>query len=134
LERESTFLTDFHEQSRALDSLINGHVSESFNIASEEGRPDPNYYTRSEKLRRIFDNLNRTMQTQGKAAALQECLWALQTEVDAGFESIQNNHSFYAYNRPMAQREFEYRKALREELSVLQSRVKSASPSGDLKL
>jgi len=134
LERESLFLKDFHEQSRALDSFINGHVSENYNISSEEGRPDPNYYTRSEKLRRIFDNLNRTTETQGRAAALQECLWDLQTEVDEGFESVQNNHSFYAYNRPMAQQEFEYRKALREELLVLQTRVKSVSPGGDIKL
>ena len=134
LERETIFLRDFHEQSRALDSFINGTVNEHYNIASEEGPPDSKYYARSEKIRKIADGFNHTAETQGKAAALQECVWALQNEVDDGFESVQNNHSFYAYNRPMAQREFEYRKALKEELQILQSKTKSASPSGDLKL
>jgi len=74
---------------------------------------------RNESIRKIAENFFRTAQALGKQTAIQECLWALKTEVDDGLESVQNNHSFYAYNRPLAQREYEYRKALKDELGAL---------------
>jgi S1-C subfamily serine protease len=129
LIQETLFLNQFHEQSRALDSFINGTGYEHANIASEEGPPDSKYFLRNDKVRKIAEDFHHTEESEGQVTALQELIWALETEVNDGFDTVQNNHRFYPYNRPLAQREFEYRKALKDELQDFQSKVQSMTPN-----
>lgn len=123
--QQTLFLKEFHEQSRALDSFINGTGYEHANIASEEGAPDSKYFYQNDKVRKVADNFRRTRETRDEQSALQELVWALESLVGDGYDSIQSESAFYPFNRTRAKREFDYRKALKDELEDLRGRVKS---------
>ena len=114
---QSTFLRNFHENSRCLDSYLNGPVNETQGFVAA-GQPDSNYYQRSPQLRSFTDPSALRKSDHGGLGmnavhyALLDCMNFAQQD----FVAIQNSSNFYPFEWTLAQEELAYRQALISEL------------------
>jgi hypothetical protein len=125
---ETTFLKNFHDQSRCLDSFLNGARYEKEHLAStdENGPPSAQYYLRNDKLVLAHDNYHHmSVDADGseKLDAVRELVMSLESVADADASAIQNPDNFYSFDRLRAAQEIKYRKALRDEVEAIGGRV-----------
>jgi hypothetical protein len=118
---ETTFLKNFHEQSRCLDSYINGARYEKAHLASadENGPPNSQYYLRNEKIQTAHDNyhkLSADADSSQKLDAGRELVMDLEGIAGADMDAIQKTVNFYSFDQHQAAQEIKYRKYLRTEL------------------
>jgi Trypsin-like peptidase domain len=115
---ETTFLDQFHDQSRRLDSYLNSPE----NATDEESE----LYLSDEK---IMDAINdyRQQGTGGDTGqhleALRTFLFDLQCVADLNMQQIQNSNNFYTFDRERAVDELSYRKALKDELDSIGNNI-----------
>jgi S1-C subfamily serine protease len=118
---ETTFLKNFHDQSRCLDSFMNGASYERAHVASEgdDGPPTAQYWMRNDKLQTVHDNFHKLAtdsdQSQ-KLDAVREEVIDLDGLADRDMPAIQNPGNFYSFDAIRAAQEIKYRKALRTEI------------------
>jgi len=120
---ETLFLKNFHDESRALDSYLNGAGYEKKSWAQEEGPPDSKYYLGNAKVRTAVENYQSTLEHHDQKTALQELAWSLGTLADDGLVSLQNPRNFYPYDQERVKYELEYRQALKNEIQKVQATV-----------
>ena len=118
---ETTFLKQFHDRSRELDSFINGASYERAHMAStdENGPPDSHYWLKNAKIQAIQDNFHRLSTDSDQSQridAVREEVMDLENITDADMAAIQNPANFYGYDQTRADQEAKYRKALRAEV------------------
>jgi S1-C subfamily serine protease len=121
-QTETTFLDQFHEQSRRLDSYLNSS-SETDNANSssdsENGVPSSKLYLTDDKIVKAQENFSSSV-VGGDAAqrldAAREWLFAISNIVDLNLQSIQDPANFYQFDRERAREEAAYRTALKTEL------------------
>jgi len=118
---ETTFLKDFHEQSRSLDSFLNGTRYENAHVAGtdENSYPNSQYFLRNEKIVAARDSYHKfaaDADNSQKLDALRELVMNLETIADADMTAIQNPNTFYSYNQIRADLEIKYRKYLRTQI------------------
>jgi S1-C subfamily serine protease len=118
---ETTFLKNFHDQSRGLDSFMNGVVYERAHLVStdEYGHPDSQYFLRNDKIVAVRDNYHKmTVDTDSsqKLDAARELSMDLEGIADTDMDAIQNPVNFYSFDQLRAADEIKYRKALRNEI------------------
>jgi hypothetical protein len=118
---ETTFLKNFREQSRCLDSYMNGvnYEKEQVAGADENSPPNSQYYLRNEKLQTAHDNyhnLSTDADSSQKLDAGRELIMDLEGVADADMDAIQNLSNFYSFDQIRARQEIRYRKALRTEI------------------
>jgi hypothetical protein len=125
---ETTFLKNFHEVSRSLDSYINGAAYEKAHVTSpdENGPPNSKYYLRNEKIETAHDNYHKTAADADNSQQLdarRELVMDLQGIADGDMTTIQNPANFYSFNQTLAVREIKYRKELRSEIDTVGSKI-----------
>jgi S1-C subfamily serine protease len=125
---ETTFLKNFHDQSRCLDSFMNGAGYEKAHLAGteENGHPDSRYYLRNDKIVTAHDNYHK-MATDAddsqRLDATREMVMDLEGIADADMDAIQNSGNFYGFDQQRAAQEVKYRKALRTEIENLGNKI-----------
>lgn len=128
---ETAFLDQFHEQSRRLDAYLNTSDSNDSNNSnqgqsSSGGNDDSKIYLSDEKIMKANDGyiqLASGSDTGQRIEALKGLLFDLQCVVDLNLDQIQNTNNFYSFNQERARNEFEYRKALKEELNSIGNNI-----------
>jgi hypothetical protein len=125
---ETTFLKHFHDQSRCLDSFMNGVGYEKAHLVStdEFGHPDSRYYLRNEKIQTAHDNYHRlAVDGDGsqKLDAAREIVMDLEGIADAEMDAIQNPNNFYSFDQLRTTYEIKYRKALRTEIETYGNKI-----------
>jgi hypothetical protein len=125
---ETTFLKDFHEQSRCLDSYMNGAGYEKAHLVStdEYGHPDSHYYLKNEKILTARDNYHKMAvdaDSSQKLDASRELTMTLEGLADADMDAIQNPANFYSFDQLRAAQEIKYRKALRAEIETAAGKI-----------
>jgi len=118
---ETTFLKKFREQSRYLDSYINGAAYEKAHLAGsdESSPPDSHYYLRNDKIDASNENCHRMevdADNSQKLDAVRELSMTLEGIADADMNAIQNPDNFYSFDQVRAKQEIQYRKYLRDEI------------------
>jgi len=118
---ETTFLKNFHEHSRCLDSFLNGADYQAAKLATsdENGPPDARYWQRNDKLQEVHDNFHKLATDSDKSQrldAVREEVIDLDGFADADLPAIQNPNNFYSFEAIRAAQEKEYRQALRGEI------------------
>jgi len=123
--RESTLLKEFHENSRCLDSLLNGAQYEKTNLVSY-GAPDSKYYLRNDKIRQLTSKYKPTvsgLDNGERVELLREYNLDLEAFADSGVDNIQNPSNFYSFERQDCAKELAYRRALKAELKKLEDKI-----------
>jgi hypothetical protein len=126
---QTTFLKHFQEQSRAIDSFLNGAVYDKAGISSpssEGGPPTARYYLNNDKIRGYVDDFHQL--TSGsdnsqKLDAQRELMMNLQGQADADLPTIQNPNNFYSFEAQQAKKELTYRTALKDEIEKIGDRI-----------
>ena len=125
---ETTFLKTFHEQSRCLDSYLNGANYEKAHMATadENGPPNSRYYLRNEKIQAAYANYHKLTvdaDSSQKLDAGRELVMDLEGIADADMDAIQNPSNFYSFDQRRASQEIKYRKALRAEIETAGGKI-----------
>jgi hypothetical protein len=126
---ETTFLKNFHQQSRCLDSFLNGTRYEHAGLTNpdpEAGAPNSRYYLHNDHIREDVDNFRQlTGDADGsqKLDAQRELLMDLETIADSDMDSVQNPANFYSFDQIRTKEEIAYRKALKTELDSIGNKI-----------
>ena len=126
---ETTLLEKFHDESRCLDSYMNGADYERNRLTSadgESGAPDARYYQRDEKIETAHQNFHQAtadVTGPGRLDAVRELIMDLQGVADDDMITMQNPGSFYSFDQLRAKEEVQYRKALRSEIDNVGGKV-----------
>jgi len=119
---ETVFLKKFHQDTRCLDSYLNGRHHRPHSGDDTDGPPDNRYYVNNDKLRAAQDayrQLAAGADREQRIEAAKELLFDLQNIADTGFATLQEMNNLYAFDQNWAQEEMAYRKALKSEIENL---------------
>ncbi|MCE0524101.1 MAG: serine protease [Methylacidiphilales bacterium] len=127
---ETTFLDQFHEQSRRLDAYLNttdnSQTDNSNSGDNSSGNDASKIYLSDEKIMKANDNYLQEASgsdTTQRMEALKGLLFDLQGVADLDVNQIQNANNFYSFDRERAHDELDYRKALKAELDAIGNNV-----------
>ena len=129
---ETTFLFQFHKQSRLLDSLLNGARYELAGRATDgdEGYfPNAHLYQEDDRLRGLADAYHNQTHGSDKSEqmdALREFCSDLSDYASTDMAAIKQPDNFYQFDRLRAKEEIAYRQHLMDELG------RAAEKIGDL--
>jgi hypothetical protein len=119
-QNETTFLDQFHEQSRRLDSYLNSSSdTDSSNPNADSSVPNSKLYLTDEKICKAQDEFTSSISgadTAQRLDAAREWLFAMNSIVESNLGPIQDPNNFYQFDRQRAQQEAAYRNALKAEL------------------
>ena len=118
---QTTFINNFHDVSRCLDSFMNGARYEQSHVAStdEYGPPNAMYYLKNAKLVAAHDNFHHMTADADQSQRLdagREIIMDLEGVASTDMAPMQNAGNFYAYEAIRAQQEVKYRQALAKEV------------------
>ena len=135
-QTETTFLEEFHQQSRRIDSYLNS--SEKTDSAAskrndDNARPDSKLYLSDDKIVKAHDAF--LQQANGGDAsqrldAFRGWLFALDGIAETNVTQIQAPDNFYQFDRQRARQELSYRKALEKELDSFGDDISRAESLG----
>jgi hypothetical protein len=137
-QAETLFLKQFHEDTRCLDSYLNGKRRHDRSVPGDNGAPDSRYYSSNIKIRDAhlsfqqaapapehdWSPYNGIQTSSGGSSpnqvldAAKELLFDLQGVADGGVTTLQGQN-LYAFDQNWARKELAYRKALKSELDDL---------------
>jgi hypothetical protein len=125
--QESSFLKQFHANTRCLDSYLNGRKHGENNNGSD-GPPDDRLYLTNGKLRSAQDSYHALANGADENQRLEgarELIFELQTFAATDLATLQGMKNLYVYNQGWAREEIAYRIALKKELDDLSNRLSS---------
>ena len=119
---ETTFLEQFHQQSRCLDSYLNSSDKTDSGASSDDednDHPNSKLYLTDAKIVKADDQFYQ--QASGGDAsqrldAFRGWVFSLDSIVDSNMGPIQDMSNFYTFDQQRAREEISYRKALKTEL------------------
>jgi hypothetical protein len=123
---ETVFLKQFHQDTRCLDSYLNGRHHRSRSGDEGDGPPDNRYYVNNAKLRAAQDAYRQLAAGADRPQQLEaasELLSDIEGVADTDVTALQGMNNLYAYNQNWAQEEMAYRKALKRELEYLDDHI-----------
>ena len=125
---ETTFLQDFHRNTRAIDSFLNGKKRRYPTNHPEEGIPDNVYFLTLDKLRQALDSYKQVANSgvpdqEQRNAAARDLLSDLENIVDIGMTQMTNASGFYGFDQIRAKEEIAYRQALKKQLDGLGNNI-----------
>jgi hypothetical protein len=122
---ESVFLRQFHENTRCLDSFLNGRRHRQFG-ENEDGPPDNKFYLTNAKLaaaentyRQFANGADENQRLDGA----RELLFDLEGFCDTDLATLKGMKILYGYDQNWAQEEIAYRLALKKELDELSNSI-----------
>jgi hypothetical protein len=118
---ETTFLGQFHDLSRCLDSYMNGARYERAQVATTEleGPPNSHYYLKNQKIQEAHNTYHRLATDADESQKLdagREMVMDLEGIAGTDMATIQNPNNFYGFEQVRAQQEIKYRQALEKEI------------------
>ena len=129
---ETTFLDQFHEQSRRLDAYLNradknqSNDQNNPNNSSGNDNREAKIYLDDAKIMKADDNYTSRISgsdTAQRIDLLKSLLFDLQCVADLDVDQIKDKSNFYSFDQERAQEEYDYRKALRDELDSIGSDI-----------
>jgi len=123
---ETLFLKQFHQDTRCLDSYLNGRHHRMRSEDDDNRPPDNQYFLNNAKLRKANDSyaqMSSGADQNQRLDAAKELLFDLEGVADTGVSTLQGMNNLYAFNRVWAQEEMAYRKALKNELNDLSDNI-----------
>jgi hypothetical protein len=124
-QAETLLLKQFHEDTRGLDSFLNGQRRRDRGAGNANGPPDSRYFMSNPKIRSASDTFKQaaddTDQSQQLDAA-KELLFDLQGVADGGVSTLQGQN-FYSFDQTWARKELAYRKVLKNELDDMSNNI-----------
>jgi S1-C subfamily serine protease len=119
--QQTTFINNFHDTSRCLDSFMNGARYEQAHVTStdEYGPPNATYYLKNAKLVAAHDNFHHMTADADQSQRLdagREIIMDMEGVASTDMQPMQNTNNFYAYEAIRAQQEIKYRQALAKEV------------------
>jgi S1-C subfamily serine protease len=127
---ETTFLHDFHKQSRMLDSMLNGLRYEQAHLpvtTGDEGYlPSSRVFLNDPHLRALSETYNEQAHDADKSQqmdAARELYSDLADYASANMDEIKNPANFYQFDRVRAKEEISYRQHLIDELGNVGDRI-----------
>jgi hypothetical protein len=114
---ETLALKSFHEESRALDSLINGFGLGHKTITGPDGAPDAKYYLGNDKVRALAEKFSIGPNTTSPSAPSPDFIAALKDLADDGRTKFSNPETYYAYDQPRIRTEVAYRDDIISEIN-----------------
>ena len=125
---ETTFINNFHDLSRCLDSFMNGAQYEKAHLATsdEYGPPNALYYMKNPKIEEVHDNyhhLSTDADDSQRLDASREVVMDLEGLAGTDLTAIQNPGNFYAFDQIRVQQEIKYRQALEKEIENLGDKI-----------
>jgi hypothetical protein len=126
--RETTFLRNFHQVSRCLDSYLNGDDYEKKHKATsdEDGPPDGHYYLHNEKLTIAENNYHRLATNADQSQRLdagREWVMTMEGVAQQDLDAVRDPRNFYSFNQTLAKDEVDYRMALKAEIQRLSDKL-----------
>ena len=125
---ETLFLRHFHENTRFLDSYLNGRRGRGQfgNFSSDSGPPDNRYYLKNIALHKDQDTYRQ--QANGadenqRLDATRELLFDLESFAGTDLATLQGMKALYGYDQTWAREEIAYRLALKKELDDLSTNI-----------
>ena len=128
-QNQTTFLDQFHEQSRRLDSYLNPPKNDPHNRSSASSSADDGskLYLSDARIMKARDNFATQINGGGDTATqidgLRQLAFDLNAIADRDMDNIQNLANFYTYEQQLAHEEIDYRKALKTEIDAFSSDV-----------
>jgi S1-C subfamily serine protease len=119
---ESTFLEQFHFESRCLDSLMNGASYEKANLPTGTGDdefPSARFYQQDERLKTAMGNFRQqaiNADNSQQMDAGRELYSDLIDIADTHLDEVRKPGNFYHFDQVRAKEELAYRAELRKEL------------------
>jgi Trypsin-like peptidase domain len=123
---ETTFLKEFHRQSRRLDSYLNSTEKTDAKAATSDsedddaGLPNSKLYLTDAKIVKANDDFFQEVRGGADGAqrldALRNWLFTLNSVADTGVAQMQNPNNFYQFDQQRVREELSYRNALKKEL------------------
>jgi hypothetical protein len=125
---ETLFLQRFHDNTRYLDSYLNGRRprGQFGDAANENGPPDNRYFQKNMKLREDQDTYRQEASDADenqRLDAARELLFDLQSFAVADLDTLQGMTGLYSYDQAWAREEIAYRRALKKELDDLSNSI-----------
>jgi len=117
---ETLFLQQFHDDTRCLDSYLNGRHHHR-----EGGPPDTKYFLKNDKLHKANDSYKQIANGGDKDERLEaarELSFDLMDIANTGVSTLQAP-GLYAFNELRAQEELAYRLAIKKEIDNLSSNI-----------
>jgi hypothetical protein len=117
-ENETTYLADFDERTKCLDSLLNSHHDDT-----EFG----SYYRKDEQVKAALDDykdsIARDPTADHRVEAVRTLLFSVDTLADDGLDDMKNPANFYSFDQEHAKENAEYRDYLKKEIASVSSDV-----------
>jgi hypothetical protein len=126
---QTTFLKNFEELNRCIDSYLNGTRYEKAGLTSmniEEGAPNSKYYLKNDKIRGFADNYHQLAADADKGQRLdaqRELVMDLEGQAELDLATIQDPTNFYSFEETRAKAAYDYRKGLQTELGTLENKL-----------
>ena len=126
---ETTFLKQFHLESRYLDSFLNGSRYEKARLITENSNDEPpnsHFFLQNETLRSSFDDFHQSLgsaDNSQKLDAQRELLMNLQGFANKDMTTIESPGNFYSFDKIRAKEEIVYRNALKSELDAFENKM-----------
>lgn len=124
---ETAFLDQFHEQSRRLDAYLNrADHSQPGQSSGNSGNEVARIFLNDEKIMKAdheYTERVTSSDTAQKIELLRSLLFELQSIADSNVDQIKDKTNFYSFDQERAQDEYEYRKALQDELNSISNNV-----------
>jgi hypothetical protein len=125
---ETLFLRQFHDNTRYLDSYLNGRRNRGpfGDVGNEHGPPDNKYFLKNIKLSGDQDTYHQQAtdaDENQRLDAARELLSDLQSFAGTNFDTLQGMTGLYAYDQAWAREEIAYRRALKKELDDLGNNI-----------
>jgi len=119
---ETTFLDEFHEQSRRLDAYLN-HSENDRDEAAKLYHSDPKIMKANDTYAEHCSGTD----TAQRIDLIRSLVFDLQCVADIDMDQIRDKNNFYPFDQERAQDEFDYRAALKKELDSFSNNVEHAS-------
>jgi V8-like Glu-specific endopeptidase len=120
---QTTFLEQFHENSRCLDSLLNGQQYEKLGLV-DKGAPDSKYYLHNQRLHDyVIPHLIEQGATDEMLEEARVAVLDCQKFGEEDMPGIENPANFYSFEWKRAKEEAVYRKKLLDELQQINDRI-----------
>jgi S1-C subfamily serine protease len=132
---QTTFLEQFHQQSRRLDSYLNSSEKTDNQAGKddENGPPSSKLYLTDDKIVKAHDtfiqNANGGDASQ-RLDAFRQWLFTLTNLADTDLAAIQASSNFYGVEQERAREELDYRKAIKKELDSFGDDITRAESLG----
>jgi hypothetical protein len=123
---ETTFLDQFHEQSRRLDAYLNTSDNNQSPNTASDGVDASKIYLDDTKIMKANDSFEQEASgadTAQRIEALRGLLFDLQGVADTNMTQVQNDNNFYSFDLERVHDELDYRRALKTELTSIGSDI-----------